>query len=165
MGRAQKIPEAEGAGARVRTVVLRHELPDGNEHYDWLIASGTEEGSPLVTFQCARSVQEVEKSAELERIADHRWVYLEFEGEISGNRGSVRRVAEGNVEIVEVGWIDAANAGKSPNIEALSGKQLRIEWRTNGENMKQMVRLEWGGGGKWNLFVIAENGPMRQNRE
>jgi hypothetical protein len=35
-----------------------------------------------------------------ERIGDHRRLYLDYEGPISGGRGSVRRVAEGQAEIV-----------------------------------------------------------------
>jgi hypothetical protein len=38
------------------------------------------------------------------KLGDHRRAYLEYEGEISGNRGSVRRVEQGTYE-VEV-WTD-----------------------------------------------------------
>jgi hypothetical protein len=37
------------------------------------------------------------------RLPDHRRVYLEYEGEISGDRGHVTRVDEGTVEISAVG--------------------------------------------------------------
>jgi hypothetical protein len=38
-----------------------------------------------------------------ERIADHRRAYLEFEGELGGGRGRVRRVARGTVRVAAVG--------------------------------------------------------------
>ena len=35
------------------------------------------------------------------RIADHRAVYMTYEGELSGGRGEVKRVAEGRGEVVQ----------------------------------------------------------------
>ncbi len=34
-------------------------------------------------------------------LAEHRKIYLEYEGEIAGNRGSVRRVDEGTYRVLE----------------------------------------------------------------
>jgi hypothetical protein len=41
------------------------------------------------------------------RIADHRRHYLTFEGPVSGDRGSVRRVEEGTAQILSQGpaWL------------------------------------------------------------
>ena len=40
--------------------------------------------------------------AEVQRIADHRKIYMEYEGEISGGRGTVKRVAEGLATVLEI---------------------------------------------------------------
>jgi hypothetical protein len=52
----------------------------------------------LLTFRVGVRVDGGVSGFEAERLADHRVAYLEYEGEISGGRGSVRRVAEGVVE-------------------------------------------------------------------
>lgn len=56
----------------------------------------------LITFATdpvVVSTREVTVAAE--RLADHRLAYLEYEGEISGNRGSVQRIAEGGYELLQ----------------------------------------------------------------
>ncbi len=73
-----------------RFAVQRHETPDSAEsHFDLLV----ERDGVLVTFR----VDDLDALAELaegerlavERIADHRIIYLDFEGSISGDRGTV----------------------------------------------------------------------------
>lgn len=59
---------------------------------------------PLVTFR----VQDRPDSADIsafaaQRIGDHRRVYLDFEGDVSGGRGRVERVAAGVVERLSEG--------------------------------------------------------------
>ncbi len=94
------------AESEFRWVLLRHDVPSGdaregsggqgaNWHYDWMIE---EEGNErLVCFRVMVRVDELGQGArfEGERLADHRREYLEYEGEISGGRGRVTRVAEG----------------------------------------------------------------------
>lgn len=107
-------PRAAGAGdyagamadpARVRlpTVVLRHELPDGSFHHDWMIARSDAEGASLETMRMERRIDEAAPGADLdaESIADHRPVYLDHEGPISGGRGTVTRLARGLVRVLE----------------------------------------------------------------
>lgn len=78
----------------MRTVLLRHTLPDGTEHYDWLTQPAPE--APLVAF---RVIERIDLPAcvafTAQRIPDHRPVYLDYEGEVSGGRGHVTRVATG----------------------------------------------------------------------
>ena len=38
-----------------------------------------------------------------EREEDHRATYLDYEGVVSGGRGTVRRVSAGQAEVVEIG--------------------------------------------------------------
>lgn len=87
-----------------RWVLLRHEMPDGSWHSDWMIERRGVDGGALVTFR----VQERPDDASVcvlsaVRIGDHRREYLEYEGEVSGGRGRVTRVASGHGDIDDVG--------------------------------------------------------------
>lgn len=74
-----------------RFVVLRHDPPRGGTrplHWDFMLESG----GVLRTWALDRPPDEdagVERFADA--LADHRIAYLEFEGEVSGGRGSVTR--------------------------------------------------------------------------
>lgn len=93
-----------------RFVILYHEMPDEDErasHFDWMFECGNslrtwtvEENnrvedflnSPdgLVSFRCPA-----------ERLADHRPIYLEYEGPVSNNRGMVFRRLSGVFEAID----------------------------------------------------------------
>ncbi len=81
-----------------RYVILHHRLADG-EHWDLML----EHGDILLTWQL---LLEPKGPASLpipaRRIGDHRKAYLEYEGPVSGGRGTVRRIDRGTVEIVEI---------------------------------------------------------------
>lgn len=87
------------------TVQLLHELPDGSCHLDWLIAQDPRGRDPLVTFRVHRRVDELEPGERLdaERIVDHRPVYLHYEGPVSNDRGTVKRLASGDVTEIDCG--------------------------------------------------------------
>jgi hypothetical protein len=90
--------EALMTGAR-RWVLLRHELPGGEWHYDWMIQRSDEAVAPLLTFRVfVRPDDAAVREFAAERLGDHRAVYLEYEGEVSGGRGRVDRLAAGVVE-------------------------------------------------------------------
>ncbi|MFZ4428792.1 MAG: hypothetical protein ACOYPS_00420 [Phycisphaerales bacterium] len=95
------------------TVLLRHELPDGSWHHDWMIDPGDDR--PLITFRTMVLIPEVDRF-EAERLGDHRRVYLSYEGPVSGGRGEVTRVAEGAARLIEVSSrsliVDVAFAGR-----------------------------------------------------
>lgn len=81
-----------------QTVQLLHKMPDGSSHIDWMIAQeGTDEKRMLLTFRldCRLDKVQIGQSIHAERIADHRWAYLEYEGPLSGNRGEVSRLVKG----------------------------------------------------------------------
>lgn len=81
-----------------RFVILRHETPAGYPrpaHFDLML----EQGDALWTWALPE-IPTTEKSVVAERLRDHRREYLEFEGEVSGDRGSVRRVEQGSFELV-----------------------------------------------------------------
>src|SRR5206468_188087 len=84
---------------RRRFALLRHDVKPGEVHWD-LCIEGAPEGK-LHTWRLAAPLPE--RAGEVvpaERSFDHRAVYLEYEGEISGGRGSVARVARGSLDDV-----------------------------------------------------------------
>lgn len=71
-----------------RFAILRHDHPF--LHWDLLL----EAGSLATTWRLLRPPLDRELIA-AELLPDHRLLYLEYEGPVSGNRGYVRRVAGG----------------------------------------------------------------------
>ena len=75
-----------------RFALLRHTLPDGSAHFDLLVEHPEHERVP--TWRLAASP--VEQTAVAgERIADHRPLYLDYAGPVSGDRGHVEQVDAG----------------------------------------------------------------------
>ncbi|USN97883.1 MAG: hypothetical protein H6810_06710 [Phycisphaeraceae bacterium] len=78
--------------ATTRSVLLEHATSDGGMHLDWLIERpGTDAEHRLITFRCEHDPTDCAEWMG-ERLADHRAVYLDFEGPISGGRGTVHRI-------------------------------------------------------------------------
>ena len=105
------------------TVQLRHDLPDGTWHVDWMIARDPEGAEPLITFRLPRPLAALapgDPGMPAQRLDDHRPAYLEYEGEVPGGRGRVSRLARGMViqsstaadrRSVTVVWSDAGGPG------------------------------------------------------
>jgi hypothetical protein len=93
----------------VRFVVLHHTGAEegGGGHFDLMVEVPGER--KLMTWRVGVSPEGWGEAEDGDvgavRIADHRKVYMTYEGEISGGRGEVKRVAEGTAEIV--GIVDA----------------------------------------------------------
>lgn len=66
-------------------------------HWDLLIELPDRER--LATWRLAANPLTSPDEIDAARIADHRRVYLEYEGEISGGRGRVRRLDRGSAEV------------------------------------------------------------------
>ena len=79
------------------TVQLRHELPDGSWHIDWMLDRDTHSG--LITYRLPDRPDSLVKGAFLaaECLGEHRREYLDYEGLVSNNRGSVTRVGRGEI--------------------------------------------------------------------
>jgi hypothetical protein len=77
-----------------RYVVLHH-TGIAEPHFDVMFDTG--DGGPLVTWRSP--IWPIDRPTALTRLADHRREYLAFEGEVSGGRGRVDRVAEGACEL------------------------------------------------------------------
>lgn len=80
-----------------RFVVLRHEWE--GVHFDLML----EQGGVLRTWALPEPLGDGRTIA-ARALPDHRAAYLEYEGPISGDRGEVRRIAEGRFEVLV--WAD-----------------------------------------------------------
>ncbi len=99
------------ASTMPRTVVLRHHLPDGTHHFDWLLepadppaphaAERADDPNErvLIAWRLAAWPIPAGSSIAAERLPPHRRLYLNYEGPISGNRGTVQRIATGTATI------------------------------------------------------------------
>jgi hypothetical protein len=74
----------------LRFAILHH-TGYGPAHYDLLLERSPR--SPLVAFRLP--VWPITHRTRITPLKDHRREYLEYEGPVSGDRGQVRRVAEG----------------------------------------------------------------------
>jgi len=77
-----------------RFVILEHDRPD--LHWDLMLESGDVLATwalppqPFGEFRCSAKC-----------LPDHRKCFLDYEGEVSGNRGSVRRIDAGNFQCLD----------------------------------------------------------------
>ncbi len=84
-----------------RFVVLRHEVPaiaDRPSHFDLMF----EHGNRLITWSIAEWPL-VSGEADAMKLPDHRLHYLEYEGAISGGRGTLYRIEAGICELLNSG--------------------------------------------------------------
>ena len=78
-------------------------------HFDFMIEAAP--GELLHTWRCRNNPLVMYVTAG-ERIKDHRPDYLDYEGEVSGNRGRVARVAQGRCAFREIRpglWLFSTN--------------------------------------------------------
>lgn len=89
---------------RYRGVTLLHTLPAPQSdltHHDWMLEDPTQPPGVgnLITFRVAKPMRAWPDSADadarpiyIEQIQPHRRAYLDYEGDLTGNRGRVERV-------------------------------------------------------------------------
>jgi hypothetical protein len=81
----------------MRFAVLLHQPPRDStesEHFDLLL----EHNGSLLTWRLPIEPLLEENRCQAKQLSPHRLVYLTYEGPISGNRGTVKRVASGELE-------------------------------------------------------------------
>ena len=78
----------------LRYVVLRHDGID-DPHYDLMFESPS--GGGLATWRSTS--WPIEQRTPVVKLPDHRLDYLDYEGPVSGNRGTVIRVARGTYHL------------------------------------------------------------------
>jgi len=127
-----------------RTVLLRHELPDGSWHFDWLLEHTDHPDPLLAAFRVWVPVHST-GAFEAQRMQDHRALYLEYEGPLSQGRGSVVRVQTGACKIL----VDAPRAFIAEAAFG-DGPLLRYEGEATGAlgdgmagDMVDMVESTW----------------------
>lgn len=110
-----------------RYVILEHDWPE--QHYDLML----EVNHTLKTWRIARLFDAAEQEAL--QLPDHRLEYLNYEGPVSGNRGTVKRVQQGT---------------------CLISKRDEAEWNVEltGSAVRQ-IRLLQIDGLNWKLLVDA----------
>jgi len=84
-------------------VLLEHKTTSGpgDVHWDLIVQVPGEDLLP--TWRLADNPLASDRPIAAERIADHRPAYLAYEGEVSGERGSVRRIDWGEADVVRFG--------------------------------------------------------------
>lgn len=114
-----------------RYTILDHDWP--TPHFDLLFDLDSE--SDLLAFRLA-AMPVVGEGVSLKRLPAHRRIYLDYEGPVNGNRGSVTRVDTGSFQILR-------HCEDSLVIE-LSGRVLSgiIELRWNPQGEGELVWLK-----------------------
>lgn len=89
----------ESSGQPKRFVILRHYFPDGGngefpDHFDLML----EQEAKLATWQL-EALPKPDESVSAKKLPDHRALYLDYEGPISGDRGSVEQVMAGTYRV------------------------------------------------------------------
>lgn len=106
-------------------------------HWDLLLEQPTGFGEKLLAFAAPTPPEEWGHTVVVEQLPEHRLVYLDYQGPVSGNRGSVSRVLDGTIQWQECSATSLIAAVQSPGIRADTVKvhmkqgELRIRKLTN----------------------------------
>jgi hypothetical protein len=99
-----------GIDRGIRSFVVLHHTGIDDPHFDLMFE--TTDASQLTTFR----VQQwpLIKSQNARKLRDHRRAYLNFQGEIPGDRGRVEKVDEGQFQVLasQSGWVLRSPDGK-----------------------------------------------------
>ena len=118
-----------------RFVVLEHDHP--TLHWDFMLEAG-----PVLRTWRLSAVPELGRSIAAAALPDHRLMYLDYEGPVSGNRGRVSR------------W-DSGVYSWSEN------REDRVSVMLEGNRFKGMVTLTQEEGGAWTLTCPPEKNQPR----
>lgn len=149
----------EGAKVSISTFVILHHTGHnsrgGGDHWDWLIqipdyflaelgarmqANQGDEFHGLLTFASETDPFQWTLGSQFWRLAPHRNLYLDYQGPISGGRGTVHRQAAGELE-----WIFLSDF-------QLRFRLLRLQWL--GEcSRRPLLNPTW--------FCVTQGDPAR----
>lgn len=127
-----------------RFVLLRHEMQakeNRQSHWDLML----EEPASLLTFELTSLPAPVESSLgcvhQARRLADHRREYLDYEGELSGGRGRVTRIASGEaLRSRGVTWTNSIRYRlNSPALQA----EFEFEAATSVHQRTRLLFFHW----------------------
>jgi hypothetical protein len=110
-----------------RYVILTHDHPF--PHWDFMLeAEGVLRTWRLLAEPAAR------QSVPAERLADHRLAYLDYEGPVSGGRGSVARWDHGTYDTVVTGKLDriGLNGARDLVFAELASGIEGVSWTFHG---------------------------------
>ncbi len=81
---------------QVRFVLLHHDWPES--HWDFLadLAPGSDR---IATWSLDTPLENLQTSGRAQKLADHRRFYLDHEGPVAGNRGTLKRIKTGMAEL------------------------------------------------------------------
>jgi len=165
------------ASGPLPTVLLRHDVPDGSQHIDWMIARDPAGTGNLITFRLDQRVDALRsgQTLEIERIADHRSRYLTYQGPISGSRGVVTQLRRG--EVKRVGRSGGEPQGAEPQVAQPGGAEweLLVTWfggetdrpAAGSDDFTQHLRLKHRFLQQWSVFfstidrAVSHNHPSK----
>jgi len=121
------------SATRKRFAILHHQLDNG-EHWDLLL----EQEDSLATWQLPSAPAGAHAlPLPARRIADHRKLYLDYEGPISGDRGAVQPFDRGGLRWIECG-------------------ETALVFELSGQVLTGKLRLTRTSDGAANLWSLAE---------
>ncbi|HMF18904.1 MAG TPA: DNA polymerase ligase N-terminal domain-containing protein [Gemmataceae bacterium] len=118
-----------------RFVILEHDHP--TLHWDLMLQAG----ETLRTWRLARAPIHPGDAIEATAIGDHRPMYLDYEGPVSGGRGKVGRWDHGTYEEEKPGIVRS---------------EERVVIRLDGKRVQGLAILERASEDKWS-FQFAQN--------
>lgn len=86
----------------LRYVILRHELPETDpraSHWDLMLEADANQ--PLLTWELQQTPM-LGVPQQVRQLPNHRRVYLDYEGPLSGDRGRVTQWDSGSLEWIEM---------------------------------------------------------------
>ena len=123
------------ADYRLKFVVLFHQFPDDHErssHWDLML----EWDCKLITYALTEKPA-IGETIVAQPLVDHRIDYLEYEGPVSNDRGSVSRVMQG-----EYFWVSDRARAKS-NVAVIEFEEQRWKVRFEKSETSSLVKISF----------------------
>ena len=104
-------------------VILEH-TGNGGKHFDLMLEVPGQE--KLRTLQLQARLLKPGDTCAFRELEPHRRAYLEYEGEVSGNRGTVKRIERGTYEPLGASVLLSPESGFAFRVE--TGKTSVTRW-------------------------------------